>query len=179
MIDKTPNAQGGIKFDKEKVMLDLVDPHLVLGIGRVLTIGAKKYAPNNWKKIEAQRYVAALYRHWLAYMSGERFDPETGESHLYHIGCCLMFLDYFDRQGDIGLMPKMVVGETRPSIVRDFELKDEKYNMGMVKFDFKKEQPAAVIFASSENKGKIDFKPRARSKPRGKRPYGDKRQAQR
>lgn len=188
MIDKTPNAQGGLKFDKEKPDFDLIEPEFEEGIARVLTYGAKKYAANNWQKIESRRYRSALRRHWSAYRKGERFDEETGESHLYHIACCLMFLDWFDRQSDVvpdltpqiypGLIPAQKYGT--PSIVRDFEINDkDKYNMGMVKIDFKKEQPAAVIFASPENKGKINFKPRARSKPRGKRPYGDKRQAQR
>lgn len=94
----TANKKGGIKYDSEKPMLDLLDAKFLEGVGRVLTIGAVKYAPYNWKKIKARRYVAAAMRHWLAYMGGERFDKETGESHLYHLACCLMFLDYFDRQ---------------------------------------------------------------------------------
>ena len=93
-----PNARGGIKFDSEKPMCGLLDPQWLLGTAQVLTFGAKKYAPNNWQKVERQRYVDALYRHWLAYLSGERTDKESGLSHLYHISCCVMFLDWYDRQ---------------------------------------------------------------------------------
>ena len=34
----------------------------------------------------------ALYRHWLAYLSGEEIDPESGMSHLWHMACNLDFL---------------------------------------------------------------------------------------
>ena len=82
-----------IKYDDDKVRMDLVVPEFVEGLARVLTFGAKKYAPNNWKKNpEWYRYFAALMRHMWAWWKGEDLDPETGESHLYHAACCLMFL---------------------------------------------------------------------------------------
>ena len=106
------NAKGGVKGDGGKPRFDLIDPEWVLGTVKVLSLGAIKYAPDNWKSVERERYIAALYRHWNAYMSGERIDPESGLSHLYHINCCSQFLDWFDRQKD-----KPVI----PSIVREFE----------------------------------------------------------
>lgn len=91
------------KFDNEKNRLELLEPEFILGIGRILTYGAKKYAAWNWRKVDSiedlDRIKGATLRHMMAYMGGEKLDPETGESHLYHIGCNLMFLDYFDRHG--------------------------------------------------------------------------------
>lgn len=95
--------EKGLKFDDGKVRLDLIDYKFVEGIGLVLTYGAKKYAENNWKLFtpdDRKRLRAAALRHLHAYCDGERFDKETGLSHLYHAGCELMFLDYFDRMVD-------------------------------------------------------------------------------
>lgn len=64
---------------------------------RVLEFGAKKYAVDNWKKVPdaENRYREALLRHVVAYASGEEVDPETGESHLAHAACCVLFLLWF------------------------------------------------------------------------------------
>jgi hypothetical protein len=64
----------------------------------VLTFGAKKYTPNNWKTVSRERYESAVMRHWSAYMQGEKADPETGLSHIGHIICSLMFLMWFDNK---------------------------------------------------------------------------------
>ena len=61
---------------------------------RVLTYGAAKYERDNWKHVEngETRYLAAALRHLAAYQSGESKDEETGESHLAHAICCLVFM---------------------------------------------------------------------------------------
>lgn len=84
----------GQKFDSGKARCDLLPPLAVLDIAKVLTFGALKYAPNNWKKVEnaKERYIAAALRHQLAYMSGEIYDQESGLPHLAHASCCLMFI---------------------------------------------------------------------------------------
>ena len=87
------------KFDDAKTRVGLVEPQYILGTARVLTLGAEKYSVGNWKKCEdTKRYEDALLRHILAYMDGEECDPETGESHLHHASCNLMFLSWFDSQ---------------------------------------------------------------------------------
>lgn len=60
---------------------------------KVLEFGAKKYAPDNWKKVpEAQeRYGEAARRHILASMLGEENDPESGLSHEAHAIASLLF----------------------------------------------------------------------------------------
>lgn len=88
------------KFDGDKIRLELLEPEFIKGIGKIITFGANKYSADNWKKADGEditRIKGALLRHLYAYLGGEEFDPETGESHLYHAGCNLMFLDYFDR----------------------------------------------------------------------------------
>jgi len=88
------------KQDGEKTQLELIEPEFIMGLGDVLTFGAMKYAPRNWQRAkpkDIERIKGAMLRHQMAYMSGELTDPETGLSHLYHITCNAMFLDYFDR----------------------------------------------------------------------------------
>ncbi len=80
----------GMKFDKEKPMLDLLDPKAMNEMGKVLTIGAKKYGKHNWKKgLTSTRTTAAALRHIFAYLDGEDIDSDTG---CHHLGCALVEL---------------------------------------------------------------------------------------
>lgn len=84
----------GKKLDNDKVRYDLVDVEFEESIAKVLTFGAKKYAPNNWRKLEnpIERYYAALRRHIAAWRKGERNDRESGLHHLAHAAVNAMFL---------------------------------------------------------------------------------------
>ena len=94
-----------MKFDGGKPRIELVDSGIIIGLAQVLSFGAEKYEAHNWKLIQPKdldRIYGAVQRHLLAYNDGERFDPESGLSHLYHANFGLMVLDYFDRKGDAG-----------------------------------------------------------------------------
>ena len=90
----TPTGQ---KFDTDKIRMDLIPFGPLEEIAKVLTAGAVKYSPDNWKSVPnpIHRYEAAMLRHISAYKQGQVLDPETGLSHLAHAGCCLMFLLHF------------------------------------------------------------------------------------
>jgi hypothetical protein len=105
-IAKTPPrynpdpAKGGIKFDENKTQLDLIPPALIEEVGKVMTLGAKKYAPYNWLKgMDFSRAYAAAQRHMNDWNKGEDNDPETGISHLAHAATCIGFLLEFQAQG--------------------------------------------------------------------------------
>jgi hypothetical protein len=85
---------GGRKFDGGKPQFGLTPPKALTAIVEILTFGAEKYEPGNWKRVpDAQRrYFDALQRHLWAWKDGEKNDPESGKNHLAHAGCCLMFL---------------------------------------------------------------------------------------
>ena len=84
--------QWGVKNDQDKIQVQLLSPRWLLGVGQVLSFGARKYKSFNWAKgIERSRLLGACLRHVLAYMGGENDDAETGISHLYHASCCLLF----------------------------------------------------------------------------------------
>ena len=86
-----------VKHDAEKYQPTLVPVDFIVGVSKVASFGAKKYDPENWKKGEKKRYLDALLRHIHAYLQGEESDKETGLSHLYHAGCNLAFIDWFDK----------------------------------------------------------------------------------
>lgn len=84
----------GKKHDHDKLRYDLLPPEALESIVAVLTFGAKKYAPENWRLVEnwSGRYFAAAQRHIWAYKKGESVDPETGIHHLAHAATNLVFL---------------------------------------------------------------------------------------
>lgn len=86
-FDQTAKADGG------KLRPTLVPPSLTLAVAAVREYGNRKYHdPENWRQVEPQRYKDALYRHWLAYLSGEEYDPESGLPHLWHVATSAAFL---------------------------------------------------------------------------------------
>lgn len=105
-------GDGGQKFDQDKPRMDLLDGYAMDELAKVLTFGAKKYAPHNWRKgITFSRLLAASARHLFAIMRGENKDEETGLDHAAHLMCCAMFLvwtakykpDMDDRYGKVPL----------------------------------------------------------------------------
>lgn len=85
---------GGRKFDGGKPQYGLLPPLALKATAEILTFGAEKYEPDNWKYVpdSKRRYFDALQRHVWAWKEGETNDPESGKHHLAHALCCLMFL---------------------------------------------------------------------------------------
>ena len=86
----------GIKFDDGKLQFSLIPPEIKLYLAEVLTFGAKKYAPNNWQKIDVKRYYDALERHMNAFQLGEENDKESGMHHLKHALTNMMFITWLE-----------------------------------------------------------------------------------
>lgn len=84
-----------IKADAGKLKPTLVPVGLIKAVAEVRMYGNAKYpdgGSDNWKQVEPQRYKDALYRHWLAYLDGEKVDMESGLPHLWHLACNAAFL---------------------------------------------------------------------------------------
>lgn len=91
---------SGFKHDGGKPMMDLIPPLMELEVSRVLSFGAEKYGPENWRQVPdlRRRYIAAAKRHINALQQGITRDEETGLHHAAHAVCCLMFLGEVELQ---------------------------------------------------------------------------------
>lgn len=82
-----------LKFDSDKPRMSLVPPSLNIEVAKVLTYGAKKYKPDNWRKVKSrERYIDALERHLADYKAGIENDDESGLLHLSHMATNIAFL---------------------------------------------------------------------------------------
>ncbi len=86
----------GVKFDGEKVRVELLPVSAIRAYGGILTHGAKKYSDRNWEKgMKWSRLYGACLRHLTAFWDGENLDPESGYHHLasaiFNIGGLIEF----------------------------------------------------------------------------------------
>lgn len=88
MNDQTAKADHG------KTRLTLVPTGIIRAIARVREYGTDKYGdPENWKRVEPERYKDAAFRHFLAYLDDPfSVDEESGLPHLWHLACNIAFL---------------------------------------------------------------------------------------
>lgn len=75
----------------------LLPINLLKGVVNVLEYGARKYAPWNWAKGgKWSTPIDSAFRHIFAfYWLGEDIDPESGEHHLDHAICNLLFARHY------------------------------------------------------------------------------------
>lgn len=90
ITDQTAKADAG------KLRLTLVPTQIIKEIAKVRMYGCAKYpegGSENWRKVSAQRYRDAAFRHFLAYLDDPTgVDPESGLPHLAHLACNIAFL---------------------------------------------------------------------------------------
>lgn len=91
------------KADAEKLPMNLVPTQINRDIAQVRQYGNEKYGdPNNWRKVEKIRYVAALERHLMDYkdyLNGDDdgLDKESGIEHYKHMACNMAFICEMER----------------------------------------------------------------------------------
>ena len=99
MKDQTAKADAG------KPRVSLVPTMIVRCIAVIRDYGNNKYpegGKDNWKKVERERYVDAMYRHMLAFLDDPySVDEESGLPHLWHLSCnasflCEMYKELYD-----------------------------------------------------------------------------------
>lgn len=92
---KEDELDQGLRYNGGKNRLDLIPCSLIDGVGRVLTFGAQKYAPDNWRKFNQQQVkecIGSAMRHIEQYRQGNWLDPESGLPHLAHAATNLGFI---------------------------------------------------------------------------------------
>ena len=82
------------KADSGKPRLTLVPRKIIWAIAKIRGYGCEKYTdPENWKRVSAERYRDAAYRHFMKYLDDPYGkDEESGFPHLWHLACNIAFL---------------------------------------------------------------------------------------
>ncbi len=89
-----PANKQEAKADAGKPRPTLVPRSLVWAVAKIREYGCAKYGdPENWRRVEPQRYRDAACRHLMAYLDepGGK-DEESGLPHLWHLACNIAFL---------------------------------------------------------------------------------------
>lgn len=73
------NEQGGMQ-SATAGRFDLIPPKSMFRLAAIMDHGARKYAPNNWKKIEIDSHVNHALQHLFAYLAGDRQDDHLGHA---------------------------------------------------------------------------------------------------
>ncbi len=104
----------GVKFDGDKLRMDLIPVEAITGLAEVLTFGARKYGDRNWEKgMDWSRLYAATLRHLFSWWSYGPED-ESGYSHIKHaLTDIAMLVAYEERNAGT---------DNRPSKKRDNDM---------------------------------------------------------
>lgn len=82
------------KADAGKLQIRLVPTQIIRDIAEVRMYGTEKYSdPDNWKRVELERYIDAMLRHTLAFLDDPfGVDVESGIPHYKHAECNWAFI---------------------------------------------------------------------------------------
>lgn len=94
-----PSVKNDIIDDK--LRWDLLPMEEIEDIVRVYHAGAKKYGPNRWQDLPNgfERYRAAMFRHLMEYMKGNKTDSDTGCLHLAQVCWNAIAMLWYDKHG--------------------------------------------------------------------------------
>ena len=115
LLEPVSSEKGNSEKEGKSVKNDIIDDKLrwdllpmeeIEDIVKVYHAGAKKYGPNNWQNLDNgfERYRAAMFRHMMEYMKGERIDSDTGAFHLAQCAWNCIAMLWYDKHGK-GLIP--------------------------------------------------------------------------
>lgn len=101
---KEPTTDKALRYDSGKVRHDLLPAHALNELAKVYTMGAKKYADNNWRKgMKWSRVLGSLKRHLNYIENGQDYDEESKLLHAAHVAWnAITLLEYYKiyPQGD-------------------------------------------------------------------------------
>jgi len=105
-----------LRYDDNKIRHDLLPAWALNELAKIYTMGAKKYAPNNWRRgMKWSRVLGSLKRHLNKMELGEDLDEESGLHHMAHVAWnAITLLEYYkiypqgdDRNHDYLTRPKI------------------------------------------------------------------------
>lgn len=82
------------KFDDGKMRISIVPLQILSDIAEVREYGIAKYKnPDNWRRVDIERYANALFRHFAAFLHApDSVDVESGLAHYKHMACNMAFI---------------------------------------------------------------------------------------
>lgn len=82
------------KLDKGKMRISIVPLQIISDIAEVREYGIAKYKdPDNWRRVDIERYANALFRHFAAFLHAPgSVDAESGIAHYKHMACNMAFI---------------------------------------------------------------------------------------
>ena len=84
---------GGLRYNDNKLRLDLLPVGPLQDLAKVLAQGAQKYAERNWERgMRWSTCYGCALRHLFAWQGGEDLDQESGLPHLAHVMANIAFL---------------------------------------------------------------------------------------
>lgn len=90
----------GLRFNQGKNRIELVPPEWFWALGDVTTRGAEKYSDRNWELgMKWSIVIGCMFRHALKFLTGEKYDPETGCHHLAMVAWNALALMSYDLRG--------------------------------------------------------------------------------
>lgn len=78
--DEIDTNEIGGRQGRVHYRLDLADPYAMLVLGRVLSDGARKHSPDNWRKIDWRTHVNHAIGHLYAALAEDRGDDHLGNA---------------------------------------------------------------------------------------------------
>lgn len=101
-VKKPEQPKQAMRFDANKLRLDLIPPEFLIELARVYTMGALKYDDDNWRKGMPWRKVyRPIWSHFIKWLSGHTIDSETGCHHLAMVAwnCATLFMYQLHKLG--------------------------------------------------------------------------------
>lgn len=91
-IPRSTNPKDRIGITKPPI--HLVPPVAIIHESMAMKDGAEKYGPYNWRgeSVSASVYIAACYRHLMAWFDREEHAQDSGVHHLGHARACLAII---------------------------------------------------------------------------------------
>lgn len=82
------------KLDDGKMRISIVPLQILSDIAEVREYGIAKYKdPDNWRRVDVERYANALFRHFRAFLRDPMsVDAESGIAHYKHMACNMAFI---------------------------------------------------------------------------------------
>ena len=92
-----PDKIPGAKSDVGKLKLSDVPPEIIEAVAKVREFGNRKYSdPENWKRVDPEKFHDAMLRHVLhSWTDWRALDEESGLPAIFHIACNAAFLIAF------------------------------------------------------------------------------------